>query len=77
MLTLGERIDRCENSATILKNMFALRENPRLAVLLLRAAAQFNAIVGMVAQPKWQIQQLGAFLPLSSLPHRSKRLRIR
>ena len=49
MPTLEERIDRCENSATILKIMMALRGRPTLAPLLLRAAARFKAIVGMVS----------------------------
>ena len=48
MPTIEERIDRCENSATILKIMMALRGRPTLAPLLLRAAARFKAIVGMV-----------------------------
>ena len=47
MPTIGERIDRCENSATVLKLMFALRGRPAFAPLLLRAAARFKAIVGM------------------------------
>jgi hypothetical protein len=48
MPTIEERIDACENSATLLKIMMALRGRPTLAPLLLKAAARFKAIVGMV-----------------------------